>query len=68
MVHYVIVGAASLPFVNAPEARLLTGDEPTDPAWVEAHAAGLVATLLPGLPDLARSVDATEAIIEGARR
>jgi len=50
-VHYVIVGAASLPFVNAPEARLLTGAEPTDPAWVEAHADGLVATLLPGLPD-----------------
>jgi AcrR family transcriptional regulator len=50
MVHYVIVGAASLPFVNAPEARLLTGAEPTDAAWVEAHADGLVATLLPGLP------------------
>jgi AcrR family transcriptional regulator len=49
MVHYVIVGAASLPFVNAPEARLLTGAEPTDPAWVDAHAHGLVATLLPGL-------------------
>jgi TetR/AcrR family transcriptional regulator len=48
MVHYVLVGAASLPYVNAPEARLLTGAEPTDPAWVEAHAAGLVATLLPG--------------------
>ena len=51
MVHYVIVGAASLPFVNAPEARLLTGAEPTDPDWVEAHADGLVATLLPGLLD-----------------
>jgi TetR/AcrR family transcriptional regulator len=51
MVHYVIVGAASLPFVNAPEARLLIGAEPTDPAWVEAHADGLVATLLPGLAD-----------------
>jgi TetR/AcrR family transcriptional regulator len=51
MVHYVIVGAASLPFVNAPEARLLTGAEPSDPAWVEAHADGLVATLLPGLLD-----------------
>jgi TetR/AcrR family transcriptional regulator len=49
MVHYVIVGAASLPFVNAPEARLLTGAEPTDATWVEAHADGLVATLLPGL-------------------
>jgi AcrR family transcriptional regulator len=50
IVHYVIVGAASLPFVNAPEARLLTGSEPTDPGFVEAHAHGLVATLLPGLP------------------
>jgi AcrR family transcriptional regulator len=48
-VHYVIVGAASLPFVNAPEARMLTGVEPTDSSWVEAHAHGLVATLLPGL-------------------
>ena len=53
MVHYVIVGAASLPFVNAPEARLLTGAEPTDPAWVEAHANGLVATLFPVLPGAA---------------
>jgi hypothetical protein len=50
-VHYVIVGAASLPFVNAPEARLLADVEPSDPAWVEAHADGLVATLLPGLPE-----------------
>lgn len=51
LVHYVIVGAASLPFVNAPEARLLIGAEPTDPAWVEVHADGLVATLLPGLAE-----------------
>jgi AcrR family transcriptional regulator len=55
MVHYVIVGAASLPFVNAPEARLLTGVEPTDPAWVDAHADGLVATLMPGARDRDRS-------------
>ena len=54
MVHYVIVGAASLPFVNAPEARLLTGAEPTGPTWVEAHAAGLVLTLLPGLVEPTR--------------
>ena len=46
--HYVLVGAASLPYVNAPEARLLTGEEPTDASWVEAHAEGLVATFLPG--------------------
>lgn len=54
MIHYVIVGAASLPYVNAPEARLLTGTEPTDPYWVDAHANGLVATLLPGLTDRPR--------------
>jgi hypothetical protein len=47
-VHHVIVGAASPPFVNGPEARLLTGVDPTDPAWVETHG-GIVAMLLPGL-------------------
>ena len=47
MVHYVLVGAASLPYVNAPEARLLTGAEPTAPDWVERHAESLVETLLP---------------------
>ena len=45
--HYVLVGAASLPYVNAPEARLLTGAEPTEPSSVERHADGLVATFLP---------------------
>jgi AcrR family transcriptional regulator len=45
--HYVMVGAASLVYVNAPEARLLTGIEPTSPRWVESHADGLVAMLLP---------------------
>lgn len=45
--HYVLVGAASLPYVNAPEARLLTGAEPTDRSSVERHADGLVATFLP---------------------
>jgi hypothetical protein len=45
--HYVLVGAASLPYVNAPEARLLTGAEPTDPSRVEGHANALVATFLP---------------------
>ena len=44
--HYVLVGAASLPYVNAPEARLLTGAEPSDRSWVERHADGLVATFL----------------------
>src|SRR5262249_23203993 len=48
--HYVMVGAASLLYVNAPEARLLTGIEPTAPGWVETPAEGLVATLLPTAP------------------
>jgi AcrR family transcriptional regulator len=48
--HYVLVGAASLVYVNAPEARLLTGIEPTAPRWVETHAEGLVAMLLPNAP------------------
>ena len=47
LVHYVMVGAASLVYVNAPEARLLTGIEPTAERWVETHAEGLVAMLLP---------------------
>jgi len=53
--HYVMVGAASLVYVNAPEARLLTGIDPTAHRWVEAHADGLVALLLPNAPrDAAR--------------
>lgn len=48
--HYVLVGAASLVYVNAPEARLLTGIEPTADRWVENHADGLVAMLLPNVP------------------
>ena len=53
--HYVLVGAASLPYVNAPEARLLTGAEPTDAAWVDAHAEALVATFLPNRPPIRRT-------------
>ena len=54
-VYWVIVGAASIPFVNAPEVRALTGDDPTAPAWVERHADDLVATLLPGLGEPPRT-------------
>ena len=50
LLHYVMVGAASLVYVNAPEARLLTGIDPTARRWVEAHADGLVAMLLPNAP------------------
>jgi len=48
--HYVRVRAASTVYVNAPEARLLTGIEPTSARWVETHADGLVRTMLPNLP------------------
>jgi TetR/AcrR family transcriptional regulator len=47
ILYYVLVGGASLPYVNAPEFRLLTGRDPRDPSWETAHAAGLIAILLP---------------------
>src|SRR5580693_3774732 len=49
IMYYVLLGAASLPYVNAPEVRLLTGRDPSSPKWIRAHADGLVAILLPGL-------------------
>ena len=49
ILYYVLIGAASLPYVNAPEVRLLTGRDPSNPKWIGAHADGLVAILLPGL-------------------
>jgi TetR/AcrR family transcriptional regulator len=49
VMYYVLVGAASLPYVNGPEVRLLTGRDPSSPNWIGAHADGLVAILLPGL-------------------
>jgi TetR/AcrR family transcriptional regulator len=52
ILYYVLVGAASLPYVNAPEFRLLTGRDPADRNWIDTHADGLVAILLPGLPTL----------------
>jgi TetR/AcrR family transcriptional regulator len=53
ILYYVLVGAASLPYVNAPEVRLLTGRNPSSPEWITAHADGLVAILLPGLSAVA---------------
>jgi AcrR family transcriptional regulator len=49
--YYVLIGAASLPYVNAPEVRLLTGRDPKNPSWIDAHADGMVSILLPGLDD-----------------
>jgi AcrR family transcriptional regulator len=48
ILYYVLIGAASLPYVNAPEVRLLTGRDPASSEWIGAHADGLVAILLPG--------------------
>ncbi len=52
ILYYVLIGAASLPYVNAAEVRLLTGRDPKSPSWIDAHADGLVAILLPGLAAL----------------
>jgi TetR/AcrR family transcriptional regulator len=49
IVYYVIIGAASLPYVNSQEVRQLTGRDPNNLKWIEAHAEGLVTILLPGL-------------------
>jgi AcrR family transcriptional regulator len=50
ILYYVLIGAGSLPYVNAPEVRLLTGRDPSTSEWIGAHANALIAILLPGLP------------------
>lgn len=45
-VYYALIGAASLPYVNAPEARRLVGHDPIDDSFVEAHAEALVTMIL----------------------
>lgn len=46
ILYYTVVGAASLAYVNAPEARRLLGYDPIDHDFVEAHADALVAMIL----------------------
>ncbi|MEM8748071.1 MAG: TetR/AcrR family transcriptional regulator [Actinomycetota bacterium] len=46
VLYYTVVGAASLAYVNAPEARHLLGGDPIDDAFVDAHADALVTMLL----------------------
>lgn len=43
--YYMLVGAASLPYVNAPEARLL-GHDTLDERFVDRHADAVVSLLL----------------------
>ncbi len=44
--HYILVGAATLIFHQAPECRRLTGHDPCDPEVAEAHADAVVALML----------------------
>jgi TetR/AcrR family transcriptional regulator len=56
ILYYLLVGAASQPYVTAAEVRLLTGRDPGQPEWINAHAEALVAILLPGLRGTDRPV------------
>ncbi len=47
VLYYSLIGAASLPYVNAPEARLL-GHDTLSPAFIDAHADALVLLFLGG--------------------
>ncbi len=44
--HYLFVGASTIFFHQAPEAKLLSGLDPTDPAVADAHADALIALFL----------------------
>jgi TetR/AcrR family transcriptional regulator len=57
VLYYLLVGAASQPYVTAAEVRLLAGRDPRDPEWIDAHAEALVAILLPGLSRNARTIE-----------
>ncbi|HEX3796932.1 MAG TPA: TetR/AcrR family transcriptional regulator [Acidimicrobiales bacterium] len=49
VLYYLLVGAATQPYVTAAEVRLVAGRDPRQPEWINAHADALVAILLPGL-------------------
>ena len=49
IVYYLLIGGASIPYVNAPEVRLLTGHDPQSTTWITAHADALITVLLPGI-------------------
>src|ERR1700738_2958855 len=63
ILYYVLIGGASLPYVNAAEVRLLTGRDPSDPTWIDAHADGLVSILLPGLAAVGLARDAEQSAV-----
>jgi AcrR family transcriptional regulator len=43
--HYIMLGAAGLLFSQAPECRRITGVDPSDPAFAEAHADAVIRLL-----------------------
>ena len=43
LLHYLLVGAATHLFHQAPECKRLTGRDPSDPEIIEAHAEALIA-------------------------
>lgn len=43
--HYIMLGAAGLIFSQAPECRRITGIDPTEPAFADAHADAVIALL-----------------------
>jgi hypothetical protein len=49
VLYYLLVGAATQPYVTAAEVRLVAGRDPRQPEWINAHAEALVAILLSGL-------------------
>ena len=57
ILYYLLVGAATQPYVTAPEVRLLAGRDPRDPEWINAHTEALVAILLPGLSQSRRTIE-----------
>jgi TetR/AcrR family transcriptional regulator len=57
LVHHVLIGAASQPYVSSYETKLLLERQELDSRLVDAHAEGLVTTLLPGYRPPQRSGD-----------
>ncbi len=60
VIYHILVGAASLLHANAPEARLLNGIEPSDPAIVKMHTEALISMLLRGKPKVRRRARPTK--------
>lgn len=68
LIHHILIGAASFAYVAGSETRLLLGTDQLDPALVDAHAEGLVSTLLPGLAGNMRLTSARKKATQPARR